>query len=249
MKYYLLYILFSFFPYHALSNDGDLFTAKTAEGIDMKFKIISEADKTCQVGSGNSYEPAISTSYSGSVTVPSTVNGYTVVGVGSYSLCYSGNNKLTFVNLPNTITYIGISSFAGCSSLTSIYIPNTVKEIGAGAFSSCTGLKEIELPSNLTTIGNSAFNSCRGLSSIIIPNSVTDIGERAFEDCISMISIKRGIFFIKMPFAINIFYYRRFSNNSLTSEFSTLEAISNNFFFFAYNPNFSSYSSNFSTTI
>ena len=30
--------------------DGDEFTAKTIEGIDMTFKVISEADKTCQVG-------------------------------------------------------------------------------------------------------------------------------------------------------------------------------------------------------
>ena len=189
MRCYILFALFILSPYYAFSNDGDLFSAKTAEGIDMIFKVISETDKTCQVGSGNSYEPAISTRYSGSVTVPSTANGYTVVGIGNYSLCYSSSN-LSSINLPNSITYIGNSAFNGCSSLTSINLPNSVTEIGERAFYGCTGMKSLELPSNLTSIGKYAFYSCRSLASIIIPNFVTEIGERTFADCISLASIK-----------------------------------------------------------
>ena len=37
-------------PMFVWGADGDEFTAKTIEGIDMTFKVISEADKTCQVG-------------------------------------------------------------------------------------------------------------------------------------------------------------------------------------------------------
>ena len=168
-------------------NDGVMFSAKTAEGIDMNFKVVSEIDKTCQVGSGNPYEPAIP-KISGSVTVPSTANGYTVIGVGSYSFSYTGS-KISSINLPNSITYIGNSAFNGLLSLTSINLPNSITEIGEKAFQECEKLKALELPSNLTTIGKYAFLWCRSLSSIIIPNTVTNIGERAFAECPSLTSV------------------------------------------------------------
>ena len=75
-------ILFTFLTItipEAWCNDGDKFSATIAEGIDMIFTVLSETDKTCQVGSGQAFEPAISTSYLGSVTIPNSVNGYNFV--------------------------------------------------------------------------------------------------------------------------------------------------------------------------
>lgn len=102
------------------------------------------------------------TSIIGKVTIPSTIDGKTVISLrGSYNE----------------------GAFQYCAGLTEIIIPNTITEIGSYAFSNCTGLKEVTLPYGTTYIGGEAFEKCSGLKSITIPNSVTAIGARAFMDC------------------------------------------------------------------
>lgn len=70
-------------------------------------------------------------------------------------------------------------AFSGCSSLSSIDIPNSVTTIGNSSFFSC-GLNEMVIPNSVTSIGEYAFSGCGDLVSIDIPNSVTSIGEYAF---------------------------------------------------------------------
>ena len=62
--------------------DGDTFTAKSTEGIEMTFKVISEADKTCQVGDGS--KACLTDPYNGegTLTIPEKPNGYQVTTVG-----------------------------------------------------------------------------------------------------------------------------------------------------------------------
>ena len=87
--------------------DGDTFTAKTVEGVDMKFRVISAAEKTCQV-----VYPTISIYTSGTITIPSNVKGFTVtnIGDGAFFLCSS----LTSVTIPNSVTSIDGSAFSHC---------------------------------------------------------------------------------------------------------------------------------------
>lgn len=102
------------------------------------------------------------------------------------------NYKLTEIKIPNSVEYIGASSFWNCSAL--LTIPNSVKSIGEYAFTSCTGLAKdgkIYLPNSLTTIGQSAFGGI-GLTSIFIPSSVTSIGDEAFFDDISSVYVEEG---------------------------------------------------------
>ncbi len=80
------------------------------------------------------------------------------------------------------LTSIGYA-FYGCSSLVSIEIPSSVTSIGVGAFYGCSSLVSIEIPSSVTSIGDGAFAGCSSLASIVIPSSVTSIGWQTFAGC------------------------------------------------------------------
>lgn len=143
------------------SSISDTFTAKTVEGVEMTFKVISATDKTCQVGDGKNL--AIDKDYSGALTIPSEINGFSVTAIAGRALY-------------------------GCS-LISVSIPNSVKSIGERAFQLCTSLSSINFPNSLTSIGECAFNSCHQLNSITIPKSVTNIGYAAFSNIFDLKSL------------------------------------------------------------
>jgi hypothetical protein len=50
---------------------------------------------------------------------------------------------LKSIDIPNSVTKIGVGAFRGCTSLRSICIPNSVTSIGFSAFSDCTSLIEV----------------------------------------------------------------------------------------------------------
>ena len=93
-----------------------------------------------------------------------------------------------------------VGFFSDCSSLTFVTIPNNVTYIGKSAFKNCSSLTSIDIPSSVTSIGGSAFFGCSSLTSIDIPNSVTSIGGAVFQDCSSLTSIN-----IDLPSIGNIF--------------------------------------------
>ena len=78
MKRFLLFLFSILFSTIVWCADGDIFTAKTTEGIEMTFKVTDENNKTCQVGTGYFDEPAINLTYTGAITIPSVINGYDV---------------------------------------------------------------------------------------------------------------------------------------------------------------------------
>ena len=96
---------------------------------------------------------------------------------------FEGCTRLTSINIPSSVKFIGTNSFSGCSELTSITIPNGVTSIGRGAFEDCSGLTSINIPSGVTSIEDWTFYGCSELTSITIPNGVTSIGGGAFYDC------------------------------------------------------------------
>ncbi len=76
----------------------------------------------------------------------------------------------TNVTIPNSVTTIGGSAFAGCSGLTSVTIPNSVDTIGYYAFSN-TGLTSITIPENVKYVGGIAFGNYESE----IPSSLTTV--------------------------------------------------------------------------
>jgi hypothetical protein len=76
----------------------------------------------------------------------------TIIGVFAFEWC-----ALASVELPNSVTYIGISAFFGCGSLTNVVIPNSVSEIGPGTFVDCFSLMSVYFEGDAPTVASSAF--------------------------------------------------------------------------------------------
>ena len=162
---------------------GDVFTAKTVEGIEVTYKVLSLSPKTVAVSSqsGEMWDGAISEETTGPLTIPASVNGYTVTTIAPYAFNYS---KITSVSLPTSVTSIGRAAFFYCDELETIEGLDNVTEIGEIAFRLCEQLKAITLPQTLKTIGTQAFGSCESLESITIPASVVFIdGNGLFMSC------------------------------------------------------------------
>ena len=141
------------------------------------YNLISKS-KTAEVTSGEE-------KYSGEVVIPSSIisegQQYKVISI--VDKAFSGCSGLTSVDIPSSVTSIGVYAFQSCSGLTLITIPNSVTSIKEGAFRYCSGLTSVTIPNSVTSIEGETFNKCSGLKSVAIPNSVTRIGKFAFQRC------------------------------------------------------------------
>ena len=150
--------------------DQDEFTAKTAEGVEMKFKVLDREKKTCQVGwrsGGSSYsssDASIDWTTTGTVTIPAQAGGYTV-------------------------TQIAGAAFYGCR-VSQVVIPTTVETIEDFAFSSMTQMPAIHIPASVTSIASYALADSEGPTSITVDkmNPVYD----SREDCNAIIETATG---------------------------------------------------------
>ena len=147
------------------------------------------------------------------ITIPTTLGGCTVTGLGDYSFAANSDDGSTYdplcsnihsVTIPQSVTSIGYSAFEGCTALNPLII-NGPTLIGKHAFTGCTSLtsltlcpdiqtigdyafdvtslKTVTLPKNLTSIGEYAFACCSELESITIPEKVKTINPKTFADC------------------------------------------------------------------
>lgn len=123
------------------------------------------------------------------------------------TLVASANGNIA--DIPECVTEIGASVFAGHTDLTSATIPDSVTRIGASAFSGCSNLTNIVIPASVTFIADKAFFGCNGLADedgfvivrsvlydyfsdgvdITMPDSVTKIGANAFDNCGSLTNV------------------------------------------------------------
>lgn len=88
--------------------------------------------------------------------------------------------RVTEVILPDGLTKIGCSAFAGNTALQSVRLPDSVEEIAPWAFCGCTDLTDADLPDGLTSIGRYAFAGCTALTAVTVPDGATSVGEGAF---------------------------------------------------------------------
>lgn len=191
-------------------------TAQNFTYQNVNYTVLSSSARTVTtaVGSGNLDFPNLDAS--GELVLPEKVyNGateYTLVEIGAFS--FNGNENITSVVIPETVTKIGQSAFAKCRNmtdfkwhdnittlgrnmfngthLTSITIPPKITEITDYAFSGMDYLTNIIVPDHVTKVGPAAFHSCNFARTIFIGEGVTEIAEDGFRGCSKAVSIVIG---------------------------------------------------------
>ncbi len=138
----------------------------------------------------------------GSVTIPATIDGLPVTGIGTNAFYHS--TGLTNVTLPNGVTSVAEYAFADCSGLTTVTIGKGLASIGNRVFWECAGLANIAvdvLNPNYCDREGVLFNKeqttliqypIARVGNYDVPNSVTNIGSEAFRFCAGLTSVSIG---------------------------------------------------------
>ncbi|MDE6833802.1 MAG: leucine-rich repeat protein [Ruminococcus sp.] len=127
---------------------------------------------------------ATSTNAYGIIRVPAEIDGLPVTSAGDNA--FAGNTRITAVELPDTIKYIGKGAFQGDTKLKEVNIPEGVTAIKDETFLNCTSLMKVSFPKSLQSIGVRAFYNCDlryNQGGINLPDSISKIGAQAFENC------------------------------------------------------------------
>lgn len=148
----------------------------------------------------------VSTSISGSVTIPSTLGGATVTSIGEHAL--RGCSKITSITIPSSVTAIGSGAFYNCTGLTSVTFSGAVASIGTSAFYGCTNISSVATPSVAAWAGTAFENlysnpMCYGAAikvngstpaTLSVPSNITNISNYAFYGwkTISSVSMPEG---------------------------------------------------------
>ena len=188
------------------------------------------------------------TGYNGSATnvvIPSTLDGNTVLKIGSSA--FRGKDIVS-VTIPNTVQTINPWGFAYCSSLSNVDLGNSVSTLEHECFADCDILTSIDIPASMTTSGASAdspfngcdalktatiasggvkipstlFFGCGSLQNVNIPEGIQSIGGQAFSRCTSLKEIKISNS-VKEIGAWGFAYCSSLSNVDLGNSVSTLE--------------------------
>lgn len=115
------------------------------------------------------------------MTIPATIDGYQVVGVGPAA--FQGATQLVSVTLPKSVVSIGDYAFADCPNLTTVALNEGLSQLGAGAFLNDAKLAEIAIPSTLTgcgmvwsgTQGTGPFGGCLGLTTVTLADGLAAV--------------------------------------------------------------------------
>ena len=120
----------------------------------------------------------------GDVIIPSDVRNknkvYVVTAIEHNA--FEGNNAITAVTIPSSVSTIGYSAFNGCKGLRRVMDASHVTEVQGFEYTDCTNLTSVTLSGTLQKIGYRSFAGS-ALAHLVLPASMREIGSSAFEDC------------------------------------------------------------------
>lgn len=93
---------------------------------------------------------------------------------------FQSERKLTSLTLPAGVEVIEEWAFGYCPKIASVTVPAGVEDLGAYAFYGCNALKTISFSEGLKSIGQDAFYTSGSYEPPTIPFSVRSIGVNAF---------------------------------------------------------------------
>lgn len=96
-------------------------------------------------------------SANGVYTVPSSIGGRPVVGIGDGAFYY--NDSIKQIVLPDTLQYIGDQAFYHVRGLTSIVIPASVRHLGSNTFTECANLATVYIRSTELDLYQNTFST------------------------------------------------------------------------------------------
>lgn len=113
------------------------------------------------------------------VNIPDTLRGRPVTQIGDK--CFSGNNRIVKVKIPETVNYIWFAAFSRCTSLVEVTGGN-VEYIDEDAFRKCSSLTTVDLGKHIEYIRREAFYECTQLKQFPQQKHLREIEANAFAD-------------------------------------------------------------------
>ena len=111
-----------------------------------------------------------------SVKLPTT-KGTTLIPYMAFDQCH----KITEIEIPGNISYLGTAAFNQCDGITSLTFNKGLTGMGSNCFWKCKSLKSVTLPVGLENIGTYAFVECDALEDVVIPEGVKRLETGCFE--------------------------------------------------------------------
>lgn len=161
-----------------MKGGSRLYFRKTRDYTDTPFYFSLISAGKFYVGHSQEKEMAEKYAYSGILTIPASVKidmgggkteTYSVEGI--YDDACRGMNKLSGVQIPNSVKTIGTGAFASCDALKRVEIPNGITELRE-TFYSCQTLTEIKLPESLVEF-QSVIDNCSSIEKVDLPQNLT----------------------------------------------------------------------------
>lgn len=172
-----------------MMSKGDTFTK---DGITFVVTSTnSSKNPTVQVGNGTGL--AIDGAFEGEIVIPARVSpdgsavSFEVAAIADYAFGSKDAEKacagITGIELPSSVSSIGIYAFANCTSLQSATLNGSLSSIGVSAFYNCRSLKTLQLKGKkIGSISANAFARCTALTDLSLP-AITKFEGNAFANC------------------------------------------------------------------